>query len=136
MDPALASALARATLYIHFLVVVFNIAALVLIPAGRLLDWRFVRIFWWRALHVGSMLLVAVQAGLGQHCFLTLMQAAFESAAGGSTGGFWLDAIVTRAVFWPLPLETFVVLYLLALGLTVFFWFWVRPQSPFASRSP
>jgi len=135
MDPGLASALARATLYLHFLVVVFNIAALVIIPLGKISGWHFVRVFWWRALHVVSMVLVAVQAALGQHCFLTLMQTAFESAAGGSAGGFWLDEIVTRAVFWPLPVETFVVLYLLALGLTAFFWFWVTPRNPFPHRS-
>ncbi|MEY4880381.1 MAG: hypothetical protein RJB62_1850 [Pseudomonadota bacterium] len=135
MDPALASALARATLYFHFLVVVFNISALILIPLGTFLDWGFIRIFWWRALHVASMALVAVQAALGQYCFLTLLQNRFQ--AGAEPGpDFWLDEWVTRAIYWPLPFETFVVLYVIALGLTLLFWIWARPGKPFRARDP
>ena len=131
MDPALSQMLARLTLYLHFLVVVFNIGGLTIIALGKIFAWRFARVFWWRALHAFSMALVAVQATLGQYCFLTLMQSALERAAQNPSESFWLDEWITAAVFWPLPLAVFVPLYLCGLGLTLWLWIWVRPDAEF-----
>jgi hypothetical protein len=133
MDSDLAHALARLTLYLHFAVVVFNIGALIVIPLGKIFTWRFVRVLWWRALHAFSMALVAVQAALGQYCFLTLVQSALERAGQAPSKSFWLDEWISAAVYWPLPLEVFVPLYLAALGLTILFWIWVRPTAQYCA---
>ncbi len=127
MDPDLALMLARLTLYLHFAVVVFNIGGLIFIPLGKIFAWRFVRVFWWRALHVISMALVAVQAALGQYCFLTAITSAFERASAAPREPFWIDAFISAAVYWPIPLAVFAPLYLLGLGLTIWFWIWLRP---------
>ncbi len=127
MDRDIAMMLARVTLYLHFLVVAFNIGGLIVIVAGKILAWAFTRVFWWRALHAASMALVALQASLGQYCFLTLTQIDFERAADGPVSSFWLDDWISAAVFWPLPLSLFVPLYLCGLGLTLWLWIWVRP---------
>lgn len=127
MDSDVAAALARATLYLHFFVVVFNIGGLILIPLGKIFAWSFVRIFWWRALHAISMACVAVQAAFGQYCFLTTIEYYFRYEAGAYIPPTALDEWIAVAVFWPLPFWVFVPLYLMALGLTVWFWFWARP---------
>ncbi len=129
MNPELSMLFARLTLYLHFLVVVFNIGGLIVIALGKLLSWHFARIFWWRSLHALSMALVAVQAAFGQYCFLTLIESALERAAGTPREPFWLDEWVSAAVYWPLPLSVFVPLYLFGLGLTLWFWVWVRPDA-------
>ena len=46
MDAALTVTLARVILYLHFLVVAFNIAGLILIPLGAARGWSFHRIYW------------------------------------------------------------------------------------------
>lgn len=127
MDAALASALARAILYFHFLVVVFNVAGLILIPLGGALHWSFVRGFRLRALHLASLFVVAIQALLWRYCFLTLWQAALEQSAGAAPAA-WLDRMVSAAIYWPLPFEAFVVLYLAALLYTLLLWRLVPPR--------
>jgi hypothetical protein len=128
MDSATLELLARATLTFHFAVVVFNIGALVLIPLGKIFAWAFVRIFWWRAVHIGSMLAVAVQPALGQYCFLTTLENRLRFESGFYIPPSPFDEWIGAAVFWPLPPAAFLPLYLIALGLTVWFWFWVRPE--------
>lgn len=127
MDPEFAMMLARLTLYLHFMVIVFNIGGLIAIAMGKIFYWAFVRVFWWRALHAFSMALVAVQAAFGQYCFLTLIENALKRTAGAPREPFWLDEWISAAVYWPLPLAVFVPLYLFGLGLTLWFWIWVRP---------
>lgn len=127
MNPDLSMMLARLTLYIHFLVVAFNVGGLVVVALGKVLSWTFVRIFWWRALHAFSMALVALQAAFGRHCFLTLIESAFERTADSPRELFWLDEWISFAVYWPLPLSVFVPLYLFGLAVTFWFWIWVRP---------
>ena len=129
MDPELSMLLARLTLYLHFLVVVFNIGGLIVIALGGILAWSFARIFWWRALHAFSMALVAVQAALGQYCFLTLIESALERNAGTPRETYWLDDWISAAVYWPLPVSVFLPLYIIGLALTLWFWFWVRPDA-------
>ena len=71
-------------------------------PLGAALGWRWVRIRWWRALHMASWAVVAVQAALGRACFLTLWQDAADGrrrpAAAASSAGS------KRVIYWPLPI--------------------------------
>src|SRR5690242_15145164 len=76
------SALAVAVLVFHLLVVLFNVFGMIAIPLGAWRGWAFVRVFWWRALHLAILALVAVQAVLGQACFLTLWQSDLQRWAG------------------------------------------------------
>ncbi len=46
----------------HLAIIAFNIAGLVLIPLGAALGWRWVRVMWWRLLHLASLAATAVQA--------------------------------------------------------------------------
>lgn len=74
--------LAQVVLLIHLVVILFNVFGLITIPIGALQDWRFVRVFWWRSLHLALLAVVALQAVFGRACFLTIWQAALENREG------------------------------------------------------
>lgn len=82
MDPDLRTA-AAAIFWLHVGVIFLNVFGLVVVPLGAWRGWAFVRVFWWRALHLALLALVAVQATLGKACFLTLWEVALEREAGG-----------------------------------------------------
>ena len=111
--------LADLVLDIHFGIILFNVFGLVAVPLGGWLDWRFVRIFWWRALHVASWAVVAIQAVAGRACFLTLWQAALSGEQGGEP---LVRQWIGKLIYWKLPLWVFAVGYCLVLVYTLALW--------------
>ena len=135
MNPAFYSALAEAVLAVHLGVVLFNGFGLVVIPLGAWRRWAFIRVFWWRALHVAILALVAVQAVLDQVCFLTTWQAQLLRRAGESAAEAPLIArIVNRLLFWPLPLWVFALLYVAVGAAVLLLWWLVPPRWPGSAR--
>ena len=130
MDATLYSLLARAVLAAHVAIIVFNVVALVVIPLGAWLGWRFVRGFWWRALHLAILALVAVQALLARACFLTLWQSALERRAGeAAPSAPLIERWVHDLIFWPLPLWLFAALYVAAYLYALLRWRLVPPRA-------
>jgi hypothetical protein len=72
MNPKLLVGLADAVLRLHVIVVLFNVFGLVVVPIGAWRGREFVRVFWFRALHLAMLAVVAIQAVCGRACFLTL----------------------------------------------------------------
>lgn len=120
--------LAQAVLAVHLLVIAFNVFGLVAIPLGGWLGWGWVRVRWWRWLHLASMVVVAVQAVAGQACFLTIWQARL-SGAGGAPEPL-IMGVVNRLIFWPLPLWVFAVLYVVLLVYVLALLKLVPPRPP------
>jgi hypothetical protein len=121
--------LADLVLALHLGVIAFNVFGLIAIPLGALVGWRFVRIFWWRALHVGILGIVALQAVAGRACFLTDWHAALVRAAGGTESDAPLiERLVERLIFWPVPSWVFVALYLVVCAYTLALWRLVPPR--------
>jgi hypothetical protein len=118
--------LAGLVLAVHLVIILFIAFGMVAVPIGAGLGWRFVRRYWWRALHLLAMVLVAAQALLGRACFLTLWQAALES--NGTSPQPLIYAYVNRLIFWPLPLWVFTVFYLVLLAYTLALWRLVPPR--------
>ncbi len=108
MSPQLSLFLAETVLAFHVGVILFNLFGMIAIPIGGWRGWRFVRILWWRLLHLGALALVAVQALLGRACFLTLWEGALS---GQSVKTPLLMGLVNRVIFWPLPMAFFAALY-------------------------
>jgi hypothetical protein len=115
---------ANAVLAAHLAVIGFNLFGLVAIPLGGWLGWRFVRVGWWRWLHLASMALVAVQAVAGRACFLTILQDALAGASAGQPP--LIVRIVNRLVYWPVPLWVFAIIYVALLAYVVAL-FWLVP---------
>ena len=126
MNPTLLTALA--VLAVHVAVIAFNVGGLIVIPIGAWRGWHWVRVFWWRALHLALLVVVALQALIGRACFLTLWQAALEQNAGQAASrepliARWIDSII----FWNLPIWFFAALYVAVLIYTLALWRWVPP---------
>jgi hypothetical protein len=127
MTVAFARELAGAVLALHIGVILFNIFGLIAVPLGAWRGWHFVRIAWWRWLHVGALAAVAVQALVGRACFLTLWQDALLGRGGNQPLIMrWVD----RIIFWPLPLWFFVVLYVLVWCYAIALLWLVPPARP------
>lgn len=121
-------ALAQAVLAVHLVVIAFNVFGLIAIPLGGWLGWRWVRVRWWRWLHLASMAVVAAQAAAGQACFLTIVQA--RLSGGGGAPEPLIMGVVNRLIFWPLPLWAFAGLYLLLLAYVLALMKLVPPRPP------
>ncbi len=114
---------AEAVLALHVAIIAFNVFGLVVIPIGAWRRWRFVRVAWWRMLHLGAMATVALQALLGRACFLTLWQDALTGHGRGEPPLImrWVD----QAIFWPLPMWFFTGLYVALCVYVVALLWWV-----------
>ena len=117
--------LAQAILAVHLAVIAFNVLGLVAIPLGAALGWRWVRIGWWRALHIASWAVVALQAALGRACFLTIWQ---DQLTGTGAQPPLIERWVERAVYWPLPIWVFGAIYIVLFAAVVAAW-WIVPPG-------
>jgi hypothetical protein len=121
---------ADAVLLLHVLFVAFVVAGLLLILAGRLLSWDWVRNWWFRVIHLGAIGIVVLQAWLGVICPLTRLEMYLRDKAGDTTyaGSFvshWLEAIL----YYRAPAWIFAVVYTLFAIVVVMSWVWVRPHG-------
>ena len=113
-------------LAVHLAVIAFNVFGLVAIPLGAALGWGWVRVLWWRALHVACLAVVALQAILGRACFLTDWQ---DALSGGGAQDPLIMRWVNGLIYWPLPMWAFTTAYVAVFLYTLALWVWVRPRS-------
>jgi hypothetical protein len=119
---------ADAVLLLHFLFVVYVVLGLVLILAGGLLRWSWVRNWWFRISHLAAIGVVVLQAWFGMICPLTTLEMSLRREAGDTTysGAFiahWLDAIL----YYQAPAWVFALCYTVFGAVVVMSWIWVRP---------
>jgi hypothetical protein len=122
--------IADAVLLLHVLFVAFVVIGLVLIVAGGVFSWPWVRNLWFRIAHLAAIGIVVLQSWLGAICPLTTLEMALRSRAEGDVyaGSFishWLEAIL----YYRAPAWVFVVCYTTFGALVVASWFWVRPRG-------
>jgi hypothetical protein len=98
-SPALYQLTADVVLLLHLAFVGFVVLGLVLILAGRIARWSWVRNPWFRLIHLAAIIIVAAQAWLGRICPLTDIESALRGRAGetvyvGSFVSHWLQALL------------------------------------------
>lgn len=123
MAPSIAALLGQSILVVHLAVIVFNVAGLIAIPLGAALGWRWVRVRWWRLLHIASWTVVELQAVLGRACFLTLWQ---DELTGAGAQPPLIERWVNGLIYWPLPIWVFAAIYLVLFAAVVALW-WLVP---------
>jgi hypothetical protein len=124
--------LAESILAAHITIILFNVFGLIAVPLGGICGWRFVRVRWWRVLHLVLLGTVALQAIVGRACILTLWQAAAAEGAVSPTP--LIMGWVNRLISWPLPIWVFAALYILVFGYALAL-LWLVPPRATASRS-
>ncbi len=111
-------------LALHLIVIAFNIGGLVAIPLGAWRGWRWVRAPLWRALHLVSLAIVALQAVLGRACFLTIWQDDLQRRVAVPLIQQWVD----RLVFWRIPMAVFTAIYVTVLVYVLWLWWRWPPR--------
>ena len=106
--------LAGLILSAHVVIILFNLSGLIVVPIGAARGWRFVRIAWWRLLHVVLLAVVAAQALAGRACILTLWESDLVGSVVAPTPLImsWAD----RLIYWRLPVWVFALLYAVVFG--------------------
>jgi hypothetical protein len=120
---------AQAIFWVHIGIIAFNVFGLIVIPLGVWRGWAFVRVLWWRLLHLVALLIVALQAVLGRACFLTIWESDLAARAGETSSNLPLiQGWITRLVFWPLPIWAFAVFYVAIALYVIALWVIVPPR--------
>ena len=120
---------ADAVLLLHVLFVAFVVMGLVLVLAGKVLQWSWIRNPWFRTMHLLAIVVVVVQSWLGAICPLTTIEMTLRTRAGdtvypGSFVAHWLEEIL----YYQAPPWVFAAVYTLFGAVVVGSWFWVRPR--------
>ena len=123
-------------LALHAGVVAFNVFGLLLIVAGLLLGWRWVRNIWFRSAHLLSIVVVVAQTLWGVGCPLTRWENLLRAKAGVATypGGFvayWLH----RLIFYEAEPCVFSVVYTVFGLFALALFLWAGPTWPWRRRS-
>lgn len=121
--------LANAVLLAHVGVVLFIGAGLVLILAGGLCGWHWVRNFCFRVLHLGAIGYVVAESWLGIVCPLTDLEQWLRQRAGqpvheGNFIAFWLG----KLLFYQAEPWVFIAAYSAFALLVIGSWVMVRPS--------
>lgn len=121
--------LADGVLVVHFGIVVFVIAGLVLVIIGNLAGWGWVNAWWFRGAHLAAIAIVVAEAWLGVPCPLTTLEAWLRAQAGetAATRGF-VEHWVQRLLFYEAPAWVFTTAYTL-FGLLVVAAWWKFPPG-------
>ena len=123
-------ALADAVLLLHFGVVLFVVLGLPAIIIGNKAGWSWVNGFWLRLAHLLAIVVVALQAWLGQYCPLTILESWLRTQGGQSAySSSFVEHWVQRVLYYEAPLWVFALIYT-GFGLLVA-WAWRRypPQA-------
>lgn len=117
--------LADIVLVIHAMVVIFNVGGLVAIWIGAALKWRWIRNFWFRSIHLGSMGFVAAGSLLGMLCPLTVLEDALRQTGPPQSG--FIQRWVSRLLYYDLPAQAFTITYVLFALVVLLTFIYIKP---------
>jgi hypothetical protein len=116
--------LADLVLITHFAIAAFLALGMLLIPLGAYWHWAWVRSRRLRQIHMGLMILIAIEALFHITCPLTTLEAYLRKSTAPES--FWADQL-GKILYWDLPLEFFTILYGCCVVWALFLWKSVPP---------
>jgi hypothetical protein len=113
---------------IHFGYVIFVVGGLFVITIGCVLKWRFIRNFWFRAIHLTMILIVVFEAIFGISCPLTDWEYELRIAAGrqNAVSESFVARLIQQIIFYDFPPIVFTISYCL-FGIAVLMSWWLIP---------
>jgi len=97
---------------IHLGYVVFVILGFILILAGIFLKWKWIRHLWFRMIHLGAIVGVALEALLGINCPLTVLE--FSLRYGVSPADrrvSFVGGLIDSVLYYDAPAWVFTIIY-------------------------
>jgi hypothetical protein len=123
--------LADATLIVHAAFVAVVVVGLLMVLVGILRRWRWIRNFWFRAIHLAMIGVVVIQSLLGIVCPLTTLESYLRMKGGGQP---YPDAFITywvhELLFCVAPTWAFTVTYCLFGAAVLATWLVAPPRWP------
>jgi len=117
-------------LFLHLLVIVFNVFGLVLIFVGNVLNWHWIRNPWFRLIHLLTIVVVVLLSWLNFICPLTSIEMVLRTRAGDTTySGSFISHWVESILYYQAPPWVFVVGYTIFGVMVIVSWFLVRPRQ-------
>jgi hypothetical protein len=116
----------------HFGYVIIVVSGLFIIFLGGALRWRFIRIFWLRAIHLAMIMAVVFESIFGISCPLTDLEYDLRIAAGqyDASPVSFIARLIHKLIFYEFPEFVFTIGYCL-FGLTVLIsWRLIPPLLP------
>ncbi len=117
--------LADIVLIIHFLYVLFIVGGLILIWLGTYIKWQWIKIFWFRIIHLVSIMFVAIISIMGIQCPLTILERNLRVVAGtGFYSQSFIQFWIHKILFYQAPEEVFTIIYVafaISVGGTFYF---------------
>ncbi len=120
--------LADLVLFTHFAIVVFVIGGLAVILIGNWLGWHWVNNWCFRVVHLAAIVIVVIQAWLGQLCPLTILESWLREQAGETvyTTSF-ISHWLRKLLYYDAPLWVFAIIYTLFAALVAAAWWYFPP---------
>ena len=106
-------------LLIHFGLAAVISAGFFIIPLGYKLGWNWIKKRNVRMLHLFLMGVITAETILGLTCPLTVLENMFRDVGYSSS---FMSYWVAQILYWELPSEVFVLLYLSCLGWVLILW--------------
>jgi uncharacterized protein DUF2784 len=118
---------ADALLVLHFAIVAFIVAGLILVWIGAAAGWAWIRNPWFRYAHLGAIVFVAAEALLGYACPLTVWE---DLLRGGVRPESFIGRWVYRLLYYRAPEWVFTTVYAAWAAATVATLVLVPPRKP------
>ena len=136
-EPSMHQLLADTVLIIHAGFVAFVTGGFVLILLGMFRKWSWVRNFWFRLFHLGSIAFVVAMAWLGQLCPLTTWESSLRQGAGDSGySGSFVEHWLRKLIYYDFAPWVFTAAYTGFGALVLLTWIKLPPRRPGKAASP
>lgn len=122
--------LADLVLITHFAIAAFLVLGMVFIPLGAYWRWDWVRARRLRQIHLGLMILIAIEALFHVTCPLTTLEAYLRNTTAPES--FWMHQL-SQLLYWDLPIQFFTFLYLGCALWIIALWKYVPPRSKYCT---
>jgi len=118
--------LADLVLLTHFTIAAFLVVGMLLIPLGAFWNWSWVQARRLRQIHMGLIVLIAIEAVFHITCPLTTLEALLRQTAAPES--FWADQL-GKILYWDLPIEFLTILYMCCFIWVSYLWKSVPPRK-------
>ena len=134
---SLSGFLADVVVVLHGAYVAFVLFGLIAVLAGYLLSWNWVRNFWFRAVHLAMILIVAFEALVGIVCPLTTLENYLRDQSGQAVRrGSFVGQLVHDMLYYEAPPWLFTCGYCAFAALVMATFFIVPPRLNFRVARP
>ena len=114
---------------IHLGYVIFVILGFILILAGIFLKWKWIRNLWFRMIHLGAIVAVALEALVGINCPLTVLEFSLRHGVPPSDRRVsFVGELIDAILYYEAPAWVFTIIYV-GFALLVAITFIMAPPS-------